>query len=169
MKSLQKLSFLLTVIAISPLCLANNFVVPMQLVSSDNSGQGIGTITFTDTRNGLLITPNLTHLQPGPHGFHIHENPSCANAGEAAGGHFDPQKTGKHLGPYEKGHLGDMPVLVVDKDGNATLPLLAPRLTTKEIEGHAIIIHEGGDNYSDQPKKLGGGGKRVACGVIYKE
>ena len=28
------------------------------------------------------------------------------------------------------------------------------------------MIHEGGDNYSDTPKPLGGGGARMACGVI---
>jgi Cu-Zn family superoxide dismutase len=26
------------------------------------------------------------------------------------------------------GHLGDLPVLVVDKDGKATTPVIAPRL-----------------------------------------
>ena len=26
------------------------------------------------------------------------------------------------------------------------------------------MVHAGGDNYSDEPK-LGGGGKRVACGT----
>jgi Cu-Zn family superoxide dismutase len=31
------------------------------------------------------------------------------------------------------------------------------------------MIHEGGDNYSDQPKPLGGGGARIACGVIPAE
>jgi hypothetical protein len=28
------------------------------------------------------------------------------------------------------------------------------------------MIHEGGDNYADAPKPLGGGGARIACGVI---
>jgi len=28
------------------------------------------------------------------------------------------------------------------------------------------MIHAGGDNYADQPAPLGGGGARVACGVI---
>ena len=28
------------------------------------------------------------------------------------------------------------------------------------------MIHAGGDNYSDQPQPLGGGGARIACGVI---
>ena len=28
------------------------------------------------------------------------------------------------------------------------------------------MIHVGGDNHSDHPKPLGGGGGRLACGVI---
>jgi superoxide dismutase, Cu-Zn family len=28
------------------------------------------------------------------------------------------------------------------------------------------MIHSGGDNYSDAPAPLGGGGARIACGVI---
>jgi superoxide dismutase, Cu-Zn family len=28
------------------------------------------------------------------------------------------------------------------------------------------MIHAGGDNYADAPKPLGGGGARVACGVV---
>jgi Cu-Zn family superoxide dismutase len=30
----------------------------------------------------------------------------------------------------------------------------------------SLMIHAGGDNYADQPAPLGGGGTRVACGVI---
>ena len=28
------------------------------------------------------------------------------------------------------------------------------------------MIHAGGDNHSDHPKLLGGGGTRMVCGVI---
>ena len=28
------------------------------------------------------------------------------------------------------------------------------------------MIHSGGDNYSDAPEKNGGGGERIACGVM---
>jgi Cu-Zn family superoxide dismutase len=28
------------------------------------------------------------------------------------------------------------------------------------------IIHAGGDNYSDHPKDLGGGGAHAACGIV---
>lgn len=44
--------------------------------------------------------------------------------------------------------------------------MYALRLTTADLTGGAIVIHAGGDNYSDSPDKLGGGGARVACGVV---
>jgi Cu-Zn family superoxide dismutase len=54
----------------------------------------------------------------------------------------------------------------VAKDGTATGTVLAPRLKLKDVIGHSLMIHEGGDNYSDTPKKLGGGGARIACGSV---
>jgi len=52
-------------------------------------------------------------------------------------------------------------------DGSANYPVLAPRLKKiSEIKGHALMIHAGGDNHADMPKPLGGGGDRMACGVI---
>ena len=86
--------------------------------------------------------------------------------GLAAGGHFDPGKTNSHLGPYANGHLGDLPALYVDSSGTAVHPVLAPRIYLYELKGHALMIHQGGDNYADIPKPLGGGGARVACGVV---
>jgi Cu-Zn family superoxide dismutase len=145
---------------------AADITVPVYFTSKTGTGKAIGTVAFADTKYGLLITPNLTDLTPGLHGFHIHVNPSCADAGMAAGGHLDPQKTGVHAGPYsDMGHLGDLPALYVNSDGDATLPVLAPRLKTADIENHSLMIHAGGDNYSDNPP-LGGGGARIACGVI---
>ena len=123
----------------------------------------------------MLFTPALNGLPPGVHGFHIHENPSCDTAEKegkpvaalAAGGHFDPTGTKIHAGPYADGHLGDLPALYVTDDGKATTQVLAPRLKKlSEIKGHAIMVHAGGDNHSDSPAPLGGGGARIACGVI---
>jgi Cu-Zn family superoxide dismutase len=83
-----------------------------------------------------------------------------------AGGHLDPAKTGKHEGPMGHGHSGDLPALNVGADGKATQPVTAPHLKVADLHGHALMIHAGADNYSDQPKPLGGGGARVACGVV---
>ena len=141
--------------------------IKMYGLTGAEQGDLIGTVTAVNTPFGLKLTPKLKDLPPGKHGFHVHLEHSCADHGMAAGGHLDPAHTNKHLGPYNaKGHLGDLPVLAVNKKGMADTPIVAPRLTEKEILGHSLMIHADGDNYSDKPKPLGGGGARIACGVI---
>ncbi len=153
---------------------ADEIVVQMNLITDQGVGAEIGTVTLMDTPQGLKLVPSLSGLAPGVHGFHVHEKPDCAAgmkdgkpaAGLAAGGHLDPAGTGKHEGPSGKGHLGDLPALAVGADGKATEAVVAPRLKTGDVKGRSLMIHAGGDNYSDVPEKLGGGGGRVACGVI---
>lgn len=140
--------------------------IPMHLTAEQGIGKSIGNITAKQTPKGLLLTPNLKNLSPGLHGFHVHQNPSCLDNGMAAGGHLDPQHTNRHLGPYKKGHLGDLPFLQADKNGNVTKPVFAPRLHLKDLKNHSLIIHKDGDNYSDNPLPLGGGNGRIACGII---
>jgi len=148
-------------------------VIPMNLVDAKGASKPVGTITAADTGYGLLLTPALSGLPPGLHGFHVHENPSCDAAEKegvmtpalAAGGHLDPAKTGRHEGPYGSGHLGDLPALYVDADGKASVQVLAPRLKLADLQGRSLMVHSGGDNCSDHPAPLGGGGPRIACGV----
>ena len=154
---------------------AEKQTVRIDQVSAEGVGKSIGTMTLEETEHGILITPNLEGLTPGLHGFHIHQNPACGpaekegkpSAAEAAGPHLDPHQAGKHAGPYGQGHLGDLPPLFVDASGKATLPVLAPRLKMTDVKGHALMVHAGGDNYADSPEKLGGGGARIACGVVH--
>ena len=148
--------------------------VTIHALNESGTGDELGTVTVTDTDDGAMFTPELTGLTPGPHGFHVHVNPDCGPAekdgkmvpGLAAGGHYDPGDTGAHLGPYGEGHLGDLPVLSVNDDGTADTALTAPRVKVSDLAGRSLIIHAGGDNYSDDPEPLGGGGARVACGVF---
>ncbi|MDP1602328.1 MAG: superoxide dismutase family protein [Legionella sp.] len=135
------------------------------IYATANAKSILGNIVFKDTPYGLLISPTLTSLPAGAHGFHLHQNADCGDTGMKAGGHFDPQNTNSHQGPYGNGHLGDLPVLIVTAEGNANTPLLAPRLKTTDLDGLAVMIHAGGDNYTDIPA-LGGGGARIGCGVI---
>ena len=154
-----------------------DITVVLNKVDAGGSGPSIGTITVSETPYGVLFTPVLTGLSAGAHGFHMHENPSCGpsekdgkpTAGWSAGGHFDPAKTGKHEGPYGKGHLGDLPALIVASDGKAESPVLAPRLKLADLTGRSLMIHVGGDNHADHPVALGGGGVRMACGVVGKQ
>ena len=142
-------------------------------VTATGVGEAVGTVTIGD---GGAVKTALKGLPAGPHGFHIHQNGSCdpatpaggqPTAAGAAGGHFDPQSTGKHEGPQGSGHLGDLPLLEVGADGAANATLTAPHLKdAASLKGKAVVIHAGGDNYSDQPQPLGGGGARIACGII---
>ncbi len=163
----MKRTLLLTLLFSTTCVMAQSLTITLNRTAKKGVGAAIGTVTFKDAYRGLLITPHLHGLTPGLHGFHIHQHPSCANAGMAAGGHLDPKHTGKHLGPYNsKGHLGDLPALYVDTKGRADLPVFAPRLHVYNLYNHAVMIHQGGDNYSDTPEKLGGGGERIACAVV---
>ena len=71
-----------------------------------------------------------------------------------------------HKGPKGAGHKGDLPLLIGTGKGINTT-VTAPRLKLADIQGRALVIHEGSDNYSDKPEN-GGGKGRVACGVIPK-
>jgi superoxide dismutase, Cu-Zn family len=154
---------------------AQEATAEMHAVSAEGIGQQIGTIQLADSDNGLVIQTDLSNLPPGPHGFHLHSKASCEpaqndqgqmTAAQAAAGHYDPENTGKHAGPEGDGHKGDLPVLEVAADGTAKVTLTAPHLKVADAQGRALMIHAGGDNYSDQPKPLGGGGARIACGVV---
>jgi Cu-Zn family superoxide dismutase len=148
--------------------------VQMSFVDASGASTPAGTVTVEDSPYGAVFTPRLTGLPPGVHGFHVHGVASCAAglvdgkmvAGAGAGGHWDPDKTGRHEGPWGNGHRGDLPALYVGADGSATYPVLAPRIKTADLPGHALMVHAGGDNHSDHPAALGGGGARIVCGVI---
>lgn len=133
----------------------------------DGSGRSIGIVRADDTIYGVLLTPKLHDLKPGVHGFHVHECPLCGDGARLVGGHLDLSDVRQHRGPYEgNSHSGDLPVLIVNGDGKATMPVLAPRLKLSQIVGRSLIIQAGGDNFSDTPVTNGGGGAKVACGEI---
>ena len=166
--------FAAAAIVLTGTAFAADIVVPMNLIDEQGIGKSIGAVTITEGPGGLVLTPALSDLPPGVHGFHIHQNPDCS-AGEkdgkkvpglAAGGHYDPAATAKHEGPSGAGHLGDLTALTVGADGTATQPVSAPRLKLADVAGRSLMIHAGGDTYSDTPAPLGGGGVRLACGVI---
>ena len=152
-----------------------NLTVPLHIVDEKGASKAIGQVTISESPHGLVFTPSLSGLPAGLHGFHVHEHPSCAPKEQdgkrvpagAAGGHYDPAGSKKHGTPWGDGHLGDLPALYVDAGGTAATPVLAPRLKKlSEIQGRALMVHAGGDNHADHPAPLGGGGARMACGVI---
>lgn len=147
----------------------------MRQATPTGPGASVGAVTVSQTPAGAVFRTDLKGLPPGPHGFHVHDNGTCAPGAAngqpvpagGAGGHLDPARTGHHEGPAGHGHLGDLPLLQVAQDGSAKESLTAPAIKDlAQIRGHALMIHAKGDNYSDQPEPLGGGAGRIACGVI---
>lgn len=148
--------------------------VPVHMAEKEGVGAAVGFVRIVETPYGLAFYPALKGLPSGLHGFHIHEKPSCAPAEKdgsmvpalAAGGHLDPQGIKRHGEPWGDGHLGDLPPLYVATDGTAVNPVHSPRLKLSDVRNRSLMIHAGGDNHSDHPMPLGGGGARVACGMI---
>jgi Cu-Zn family superoxide dismutase len=153
---------------------ARQLTVEIKRLSDSGEGEKIGTVTVDESKAGVSFKVAVTGLPKGRHGFHVHQQGDCGaamkdgkmTAGVAAGDHYDPDSKKSHKGPKGAGHKGDLPLLNGTEQGiNQTVT--APRLKLADVVGRALVIHEGGDNYSDTPEN-GGGKGRVACGVVPK-
>jgi Cu-Zn family superoxide dismutase len=128
---------------------------------------------------GVELTVTVTGLKPGAHGLHLHAVGTCDAPGfTSAGGHFDPGPNGmtdpdaNH--PY---HMGDLPNLVADASGKASLKAVTTRVTLGagplsvfDADGTAVIVHANPDQGVTGESKSGlSGGPRVACGVVTKQ
>ena len=133
-------------------------------------GSAMGTVTLTQTPHGVLVAADVTGLEPGGHGFHIHAIGTCTPDFSAAGDHFNPYNIGHGLNHPDGVHPGDMPNIYAGADGNVRADYFTDTITLDADVGHtlfdadgsAIIIHEKPDSYGADP----GAGARIACGVI---
>jgi Cu-Zn family superoxide dismutase len=117
------------------------------------------------------VVANLQGLDPGTHGFHIHEYGDCsAPDAESAGGHFNPTGV-THGAPTDTvRHFGDLGNIEGMPDGSGHYEWVDPviELTGENsIVGRAVIVHANPDDLSSQP--AGNAGDRLACGLIEVE
>ena len=63
------------------------------LTPASNAGEDpvTGTIYLKQVRNKVYITGTILGLEPGYHGFHVHEIGDLGNNCKNAGGHFNPK------------------------------------------------------------------------------
>ena len=131
-----------------------------------------GTIMFKQKGEGpTLVVGKITGLEPGEHGFHVHEFGDLSDGCASAGGHYNPD--GVDHGNLEEGHVGDLGNVTASEDGVANISIVAERVSLmgeRSIVGRAVVIHskqddlgKGGD---DESLKTGNAGDRLACGVI---
>lgn len=148
--------------------------VDITAITPEGKGKSLGSIEVSESGDGLSLKVSVTEIPDGEHGFHVHEKGDCgpgtkdgkAQAGLAAGPHFDPKGTKSHKGPGGQGHEGDLPLLT-STGGKIDQTVTVKGVKLADIAGRSLMIHEAGDNYSDSPEN-GGGKARIACGVIPK-
>ena len=132
-------------------------------------GSPRGTVTFTPVEDGVRIVADVQGLEPGLHGFHLHEYGDCtAPDFISAGGHFNPTGAAHGSPDDPEHHAGDFGNITVDEDGTGHKELVSEMITLGEgpssILGRAVIIHQHEDDLETQPTGAAGG--RVACGVV---
>lgn len=141
----------------------------------NNMGKVIGSAQYTQGNEGVIVEVNVKDLPAGKHGMHFHEVGLCENHSnfKMAKGHIKP--TGKPHGYlYPQGpHEGDLPNLIVAKDGTAHVELYTDFVSISgrggkpallDDNGSTLMIHTNPDDYTTQP--IGGSGARIACGVV---
>lgn len=155
----------------------------------DTNGKPMGSTTFSVVEGKMLVSANVV-LPPqfaGFHGFHLHRVGKCeANAIDPATGTRSPFFTSSgHLGS-EDGHRhgvhdGDLPPLLVNRDGTARMSVRTDHVSFDRIfdaDGTAVVIHLLPDNLAHIPARYapngvdattantGDAGGRTVCGVI---
>ena len=131
-----------------------------------------GTIKFTQEPGGpTVITGEITGVEPGEHGFHIHEFGDLSGGCDTAGAHYNPDNVDH--GDLEEGHVGDLGNVTANDDGVVTLNISANRVDLsgdRSVVGRSIIIHSDRDDLGlggdAESIKTGNSGERLACGVI---
>lgn len=160
-----------------------------ELTATMNNADGseLGTAEFNETDGAVEIGVELSGMEPGFYGLHIHQIGTCEPDSAAPD---DPDDTGdfmsagSHIGSDESehpDHTGDLPQLLVKESGDAMITFETDRLSLSDLEdedGSALMIHSNPDNYANIPDRYapdgvdeetlstGDAGSRLACGVI---
>jgi Cu-Zn family superoxide dismutase len=166
----MKMKFLLGLFALGlGLCLANAQEPTKAIaVVHPTAGNNVtGLVTFTKSGDAIKVVADITGLTPGKHGFHVHAFGDCSSSdGSSAGGHFDPTHKQHGAPDASERHAGDLGNIEADASGKAHLEWndkVMKLSGADSIVGHAVIVHEKADDFS-QP--TGNAGGRLACGVI---
>jgi superoxide dismutase, Cu-Zn family len=144
---------------------------PKTVELKDQKGKVVGTVLLIDTPHGLLLRGALAGLPPGIHAIHFHEIGKCESPFMSSGGHFNPGKKSHGVLDAAGLHAGDLPNLVIPRNGKLDFELFAMDLTLADgpntvldADGTALVIHAKADDYKSQP--AGDAGDRIACGAI---
>jgi superoxide dismutase, Cu-Zn family len=150
--------------------LAQAAIAQASLADPSGASSLDGQISVSETAEGLKVEATVTDAPPGYHGFHIHENASCANNGNGAGGHYNPNGVKHGYLPqdgFTAAHAGDLGNILIYENGSGVYRQTIPGLTLAagkyNVTNHAVIIHANRDDFG-QP--TGNAGGRIGCGIL---
>lgn len=141
----------------------------------DKDGKTVGRADFREVSDGVVVRVEVQGLRPGLHGVHVHSVGKCEGpAFASAGGHFNPTQRKHGFKSPDGAHAGDLPNMLVAKDGVGRFEALTDSMSLKagpksllDNDGSALVIHAGADDYATDP--AGNSGDRIACGVIVSD
>ena len=142
----------------------------------NGAGESVGSAVLSPAAaGGVQIELDLSHLTPGEHALHIHQNAKCDGPQfTSAGGHLNPEAKKHGLKNPDGPHAGDIPDFTVADNGTAKTTVVAPNVTYAEGPhsifsngGTSLMIHAAADDMKSDP--AGNAGARIACGVITKQ
>lgn len=138
------------------------------VLNPKSDSEVVGAITFTEVEGGVRIIADVGGLNPGKHGFHIHEKGDCSAAdASSAGAHYNPTNK-KHGGPdSQERHVGDLGNLDANQNGLAHYDRVDTVISLNgpySIIGKSVVVHADPDDLKTDPS--GNSGKRIACGEI---
>lgn len=172
-------------LALSPLCLACVAAAPAappptspatlvaQATIALPDGSTIGTASIVAAGNRTRLAVALRGLAPGVHGMHFHTSGKCSGQGFVeAGAHLNPAARQHGIHNPAGSHLGDLPNVTADAQGNVSAQFMLPASTEDlnaalfDADGTAIVIHADRDDDATDPS--GNSGARIACGVVMR-
>lgn len=144
---------------------SDNFTRVVAVVHPTEGNDASGTVTFEEADDGVRVQGEFEGLEPGMHGFHIHEFGDCtADDGTSAGGHYNPTNSDHGAPDDDERHMGDMGNIEANDDGSATINYVDEEIELSSIAGRGVVVHGGEDDLQSQPS--GDAGPRVGCGVV---
>jgi Cu-Zn family superoxide dismutase len=138
----------------------------------DKDGKVVATAMLRERPGGVLVHVEAKGLTPGLHAVHVHAVGKCDGpAFTSAGGHFNPAGKKHGLKSPDGPHAGDLPNMLVAKDGSGRFEAMTDGFTLRagplsvfDADGSAVVIHAGVDDNVTDP--TGNAGDRAACGLV---
>ncbi|KAH7947602.1 hypothetical protein HPB52_013954 [Rhipicephalus sanguineus] len=123
--------------------------------------------------HSVVITGEITGLQPGAHGLHVHAYGDLTNGCNSTKGHFNPMHKDHGAPEDRERHVGDLGNIKAEADGKARVYITDSMISLvghHNIIGRAMVVHANPDDLgkggTNESKTSGSAGPRLACCVI---